>query len=121
MYEWSDEHEAIIAVMRGFVDGQVRPPLDELEHEGVPPYEVLRTMFETFGLKDAARDRFERLLARKQAGDSAPEEPRAHDPALTIIPTIELSRVSPGLVTALGGSTGLAAGAINRLGTPAQM
>jgi acyl-CoA dehydrogenase len=121
MYEWSKEHEAIIAVMRRFVDEQVRPHIDELEHQGLPPYDVLRTMFETFGLKDAARERFERIVERKLSGDEAPEEPRAHDPALTIIPTIELSRVSPGLVTALGVSTGLAAGTINRLGTPEQM
>lgn len=121
MYEWSKEHEAIIAVMRRFVDEEVRPHLDELEHLGDPPYGVLRTMYDTFGLKDAARERFERLLARKVAGDDAPEESRVHDPALTIIPTIELSRVSPGLVTSLGVSTGLAAGTINRLGTPDQM
>jgi alkylation response protein AidB-like acyl-CoA dehydrogenase len=121
MYEWSDEHEAIITVMRRFVDEHVRPHIDKLEHEGLAPYDVLRTMFETFGLKEAARERFERLLERKLSGDEAPEEPRAHDPTLTIIPTIELSRVSPGLVTALGVSTGLAAGTINRLGTPDQM
>ena len=95
MYEWSKEHEAIIAVMRRFVDEEVRPHLDELEHHGVPPYGVLRTMFDTFGLKDAARERFERLLARKVAGDGAAEESRTRDPALTIIPTIELSRVEP--------------------------
>jgi hypothetical protein len=121
MYEWSDEHEAIIAVMRRFVDEHVRPHIDELEHQGLPPYDVLRTMFETFGLKEAARERFERVVERKLAGDEAPQESRAYDPALTIIPTIELSRVSPGLVTALGVSTGLAAGTINRLGTPEQM
>jgi acyl-CoA dehydrogenase len=121
MYEWSKEHEAMIAVMRRFVDEEVRPHLDELEHLGVPPYGVLRTMFDTFGLKDAARERFERLIARKDAGDDAAKESRVHDPALTIIPTIELSRVSPGLVTSLGVSTGLAAGTINRLGTPDQM
>jgi acyl-CoA dehydrogenase len=121
MYEWSKEHEAIIAVMRRFVDEEVRPHLDELEHLGVPPYGVLRAMFDTFGLKDAARERFDRLIARRIAGDKATEGSRVHDPALTIIPTIELSRVSPGLVTSLGVSTGLAAGTINRLGTPDQM
>ncbi|HWD95050.1 MAG TPA: acyl-CoA dehydrogenase family protein [Acidimicrobiales bacterium] len=121
MYEWSKEHEAIIAVMRRFVDEEVRPRIDDLEHHGVPPYEVLRTMFATFGLKDAARERFERVLERKLAGDGATDEPRTSDPALTIIPTIELSRVSPALVTALGVSAGLAAGTINRLGTPEQM
>ena len=121
MYEWSAEHEAIIEVMRRFVDEEVRPHLDDLEHHGVPPYDVLRTMFKVFGLREAALDSFERLLERQVNGDDAPKGPRAIDPALTIIPTIELCRVSPGLVTSLGVSTGLAAGTINRLGTPEQM
>jgi hypothetical protein len=38
-----------------------------------------------------------------------------------LISTIELCRVSPGLLTSLGVSTGLAAGTINKLGTPEQM
>jgi alkylation response protein AidB-like acyl-CoA dehydrogenase len=121
MYEWSEEHRAIIAVMRRFVDEEVRPHLDDLEHNGVPPYEVLRKLFATFGLRDVAADSFERQLARKESGEAAPTGARAVDPALTMIPTIELCRVSPGLVTSLGVSTGLAAGTINKLGTPDQM
>lgn len=124
MYEWSSEQEAIAAVVRRFVDEEIRPKIDDLEHYGLAPYDVLRTMYRTFGLEQAARERFEKLLARKQSGEERDENEGAapgHDAALTIIPTIELSRVSPGLVTTLGVSTGLAAGTINRLGTPEQM
>jgi acyl-CoA dehydrogenase len=121
MYEWSDEHQAIIDVMRRFVDEEVRPHLDDLEHNGVAPYEVLRKLFATFGLRDVAADSFARQLARKESGEDPPMGARATDPALTMIPTIELCRVSPGLVTSLGVSTGLAAGTINKLGTPEQM
>ena len=32
MYDWSDEHRAIIDVMRRFVDEEIRPHLDDLEH-----------------------------------------------------------------------------------------
>ena len=120
MYEWSEEHLAIAEAVRRFVDAEVRPRLDDLEHNGVPPYDVLRGMYEVFGLADIARDSFARQLARKRDGADDGAR-RGADPAPQIISTIELCRVSPGLVTSLGVSVGLAAGTINRLGTPAQM
>ena len=121
MFQWSKEHQAIIDVVRRFVDEEIRPHLDDLEHHGVAPYEILRKMYETFGLRAMAEESFERQLERKRQGEDAPGERRGADPALTVIPTIELCRVSPGLVTSLGVSTGLAAGTINKLGTPEQM
>ncbi len=120
MYEWSEEHQAIAQVVRRFVDTEIRPRLDALEHEGEPPYEVLRRMYGAFGLVEAARASFARQLEARRTG-RAPEGERGSDGGATIISTIELCRVSPGLVTSLGVSTGLAAGTINKLGTPAQM
>ena len=120
MYEWSEEHRAIIDVVRRFVDEEIRPHLDDLEHNGVPPYEILRTMYDTFGLKEMARDNFQRQLDRKTSG-AEPAKRDSFDASAQLISTIELCRVSPGLVTSLGVSTGLAAGTINKLGTPAQM
>jgi len=120
VFEWSEEHRAIAAVVRRFVDEQIRPHLDDLEHNGVPPFAIMRTMYETFGLREMARENFERQLERKTAG-SATDERRVSDPSAQLISTIELCRVSPGLVTSLGVSTRLAAGTINKLGTPAQM
>lgn len=120
MYDWSEEHRAIAATVRRFVDEQIRPRLDDIEHRGVPPYDILRSMYEAFALKDMARESFERQLERKRLGE--PSVRRASsDPAASLISTIELCRVSPGLVTSLGVSTGLAGGTINKLGTPAQM
>ncbi len=119
MYEWSDEHRALIDVVRRFVDEEVRPHLDELEHGDRPPYQTLRRMYEVFGLRDGAEASFRRLVERKRTGASA--EATTHDAAFTLIPTIELCRVSPGLVTSLGVSVALAAGTINRLGTVRQM
>lgn len=122
MYEWSSEHQAIIDVVRRFVDEEVRPHLDDIEYGDVPPYAVLRKMYEVFGLKEMAKENFARLLERKKSGDdSAPTRRGGGDPGAQLISTIELCRVSPGLVTSLGVSTGLAAGTINKLGTPAQM
>jgi alkylation response protein AidB-like acyl-CoA dehydrogenase len=121
VYDWSEEHHAIIAVMRRFVDEEIRPHLDDLEHNGVPPYEILRKMYATFGLKEMAQENFARQLKRKISGDDTTRESRGTDPAVQLISTIELCRVSPGLLTSLGVSTGLAAGTINKLGTAAQM
>lgn len=122
MYEWSDEHQALIDVVRRFVDEEIRPHIDDLEHHGVPPFAILRKMYDVFGLKAFATESFQRQRERKlKGGTPAPDRSVGHDPATTLIPTIELCRVSPGLVTSLGVSTGLAAGTINKLGTPAQM
>jgi len=92
MYEWSDEHRAIADAVRRFVDAQIRPRLDDLEHHGEPPYEVLRAMYDAFGLKEIARESFARQLARKRDGVDGVER-RGSDPAATIISTIELCRV----------------------------
>ena len=120
MYGWSDTHLAIQEVMRRFVDDEIRPHVDDIEHNGVPPYDILRKMYQVFGLKEMAKENFQRQLQRKVSGEDAPAK-RTSDPAAQLISTIELCRVSPGLVTSLGVSTGLAAGTINKLGTPAQM
>jgi alkylation response protein AidB-like acyl-CoA dehydrogenase len=121
MYQWSEDHQAIIDVVRRFIDAEIRPHLDELEHGDMPPYEILRKMYATFGLRDMAKENFAKQLERKKSGEDAPVARRNSDPGAQLITTIELCRVSPGLVTSLGVSTGLAAGTINKLGTPAQM
>jgi hypothetical protein len=121
MYDWTEEQQAIIAVVRRFVDEEIRPHIDDFEHNGVPPYEVLRKMYATFGLKEMAHENFKRQLERKISGEEPVRARQGSDPSAQLITTIELCRVSPGLVTSLGVSTGLAAGTINKLGTPAQM
>ncbi len=121
MYEWTEEQQAIIDVVRRFVDEEIRPQLDDLEHNGMPPYAILRKMYDVFGLKEMAKEGFARQLDRKISGEEPARESRGSDPAAQLISTIELCRVSPGLLTSLGVSSGLAAGTINKLGTPAQM
>jgi alkylation response protein AidB-like acyl-CoA dehydrogenase len=121
VHEWSEEQLAIREVVRRFVDEEVKPHIDELEHGDLPPYEVLRKLFKTFGLDQIARDGFKRTLERKQSGEAAGGRRSGGDAAMTLIPIIELCRYCPGLVTALGVSTGLAGGTIMKRGTPAQM
>ena len=120
MLKWSDENIAVQEAVRRFVDEEIRPVLDDLEHEGVPPYEVLRKMYSTFGMDEMARETFKRQLDRKRSGEEGTQR-ASSNAAMTLIPIIELCRVSPGLVTSLGVSTGLAAGTIMKLGTPEQL
>ncbi len=132
MIAWSETHLAIRDSIRKFCEAEVKPRLQAIEHEGEPPYEVLRKLVATFGIADMARMRFtaqiERQKARIARGDAAdkPRAPRAPSPeagmevAMQMIPVIELSRHSPGMVTALGVSMGLTANAIMARGTVAQ-
>src|ERR1019366_8396461 len=122
MFEWSDEQVAIRDAVRRFVAEAVKPNVEELEHGDTPPYEVIRKLYSTFGLDALARESFTRQLERKQS--NAPAAPRREgggNAALTLIPIIELCHYCPGIVTALGVSTGLAGGTIMKSGTPAQM
>ena len=123
MLTWSEESLAIQEAVRRFVDEEVRPVLDDIEHEGVPPYDVMRSMFRTFGMDEMARENFKRQLDKKTSGEEEPAKERRPNSqvGMTLIPIIELCRVSPGLVTSMGVSTGLAGGTIMKLGTPAQM
>ncbi|MBI2708504.1 MAG: acyl-CoA dehydrogenase family protein [Actinobacteria bacterium] len=131
MFEWTDEQQMVRDAVRQFIDKEIRPHLEELEHGDLPPYDTLRRMFAMFGMDVAARDRFARQIGHERAvadalarGEAPPETP-ARDgdggaSSLTMIPIIELCRVCPGMVTAMGVSMGLTSAAISSKGTIAQ-
>ncbi len=129
MIEWSDTHLAIRDMFRRFVDSEVKPNIDAIEHSDTPPYAILRKMADTFGFAEMARAQFARELGKAEApSDESPK--RAASPeanvdagnrlAMQMIPIIELCRYSPGMVTALGVSVGLTPRAILSRGTRAQ-
>ncbi len=128
MIEWSEQHQAIRDAFRRFVDTEIRPKRDELEHGELPPYEILRKMFATFGLRDMAEMRFASELEKaekkrdesSEGGEARPNPAAGEMLAMQLVPIIELSRVSPGMVTALGVSAGLTAGTIMSRGTRRQ-
>ena len=123
MIEWSETHLAIRDAFRRFVEIEIKPKLEELEHGDTPPYDILRKMVATFGLADLARARFAADLARDpatRARERKPSPQAGDELAMQLIPIIELCRYSPGMVTALGVSMGLTARAILSRGTRAQ-
>jgi acyl-CoA dehydrogenase len=133
MIEWTDQHVMIRDAMRRFIEAEIKPRLEELEHGDAPPYDVLRTMMRTFGLDEAARARFAKRIAREKAAAAArargedvpPETAREGESdvdsvGMQLIPIIELCRYCPGMVTAMGVSVGLASAAVLSKGTIAQ-
>jgi len=131
VFQWSDEQEMVRQAVRDFVDREIRPHRDELEFGDLPPYDLLRKLFATFGMDAMQRESFKRRIEREraaEAGESVEQTEQgaggrggdADAIAFTMIPIIELCRVCPGMVTAMGVSMGLTASAIMSKGTIAQ-
>ncbi len=128
MIEWSESQQMIRDVVRRFMEEEVAPHVEALEHGDLPPYDILRKLYATFGMDEMARARFAKQIAREKRGDTERAEKgadgdlaaKADQAASTLIPIIELCRYCPGMVTAMGVSVGLAAGAILSKGTTEQ-
>ena len=115
MIEWSDEQRQMQAAVREFVQKEVVPRRDDLEHGDLAPYDVLRSYVHTFGIDELARERFE----RETSGPPFTTEERYERAVLTLLPMVEFCRHCPGLMTAMGVSMNLAGNAVKR-GTPEQ-
>ena len=132
MFEWSEEQLMVQDAVRRFIEAEVVPNLEALEHGDLPPYDIVRKLFGTFGMDAMARDSFKRQIEREKAAADAVargEEPPARSErtggdggsaAMTLIPIIELCHYCPGIVTAMGVSMGLAGGTVMKKGTIAQ-
>ena len=125
MYEWSEFELAIQDAIRQFVDAEIRPHREELEFGDLPPYEILRKLWKTFGIDVMAAESIEKLLARERSGDATKATGRmggalGGQAGMGVILIKELCRVSPGFVGAFGVSLGLTASTIMSRGTLAQ-
>ena len=125
MFEWSEEQKMIRDAVRQFVEKEIKPHVEELEHGDMPPYDVLRKMFATFGMDAMARESFKRRIEREravEAGEAVEDgaQARGEGGGMTLIPIIEICRYCPGMVTAMGVSMGLTASAIMSRGTVRQ-
>ncbi len=128
MIEWSEQHLAARDAFRRFIDAEIRPNIEDFEHNGVPPYDVLRKLIATFGIGEMQVASFRARLDKERAiaaGEAEPEADRgarggsgaADAAAMQNLLVIELSRVCPGMVTAMGVSQGLCVGTLNSRGT----
>src|SRR3954452_4576944 len=122
MFEWSEELLMVRDAVRTFVDTEIRPHREELEHGDLPPYDLLRKLYKTFGMDQMAADSFDKRIAAEENPEPAEkgERDRGSGGGFTMLPIIELCKCSPGMVTAMGVSVGLTAAAITSKGTIAQ-
>src|SRR5258708_7234434 len=68
--EWPEEMLMLRDAVKQFVDKEIRPNVDDLEHGDLPPYDLLRKLYATFGMDAMAKASFERRMEREIAGDS---------------------------------------------------
>jgi acyl-CoA dehydrogenase len=121
MFEWSEELLMVRDAVRTFVDTEIRPHREELEHGDMPPYDLLRKLYKTFGMDQMAADSFDKRIAAEENPALAEKgEGGGGGGGFTMLPIIELCKCSPGMVTAMGVSVGLTAAAIMSKGTIAQ-
>ncbi|MGB3697199.1 MAG: acyl-CoA dehydrogenase family protein [Gordonia sp. (in: high G+C Gram-positive bacteria)] len=138
MFEWSDTDELVRESVRTFIDREIRPRLDDLEHGDLPPYEIMSKLFAEFGLDVMAGEAIDAMLAKEQrradriaAGEPAPEKkdkkssgergnPLAAQASMAAVLFSELAGVTLGSVAAVGVSLGLGGATILSRGTLAQ-
>ena len=127
MIDWSEDQLAMRDAVRNFVETEVVPRQEQLEHGDLPPYEIIRKFYTAFGLDTLAAERFERQMSASDAesGEATRSSvDTANDASMRVaaalIPLIEMSRCCPGLCTAMGVSANLASSVIIKRGTPEQ-
>ncbi|MGK4596221.1 acyl-CoA dehydrogenase family protein [Amycolatopsis sp. w19] len=120
MIEWSETELLIRDAIREFVDKEIRPHLDALESGTLPPYDIIRKMFASFGIDALARESVSKLLSKSPGSGSGGGLAFGGQEAMALIAVSELAGVSLGIVASLGVSIGLAAQTILTKGTQAQ-
>jgi hypothetical protein len=132
MITWSESDIAIREAVRDFIDKEVRPNLDQLESGDLPPYDIIRKLWSSFGVDAMATDAVEKMLAKeraKVAGDVAePNQDKGGKAggglegaeSMGMIVISELAGVSLGTVASIGVSMGLTVSTIASKGTLAQ-
>lgn len=124
MYQWSEMELAIQDAIRQFVDTEIRPLREELEFGDLPPYDILRKLWKTFGIDVMATESLNKLLAKERDGRTDSDDSNGAgfgtQSGMGVILVKEICRVSPGFVGAFGVSLGLGAATILARGTLAQ-
>jgi len=123
MIEWSEEQKSYRAAIRRFIEAEIVPSIEELEYGDTPPYDVLRKLFQTFGIADLQKQRTLAQFEKERKGVPRSKERGVGGGemlGLQLVLVSELSRYCPGMVTAMGVSVGLTSAAINARGTLAQ-
>ncbi|MEU1210139.1 acyl-CoA dehydrogenase family protein [Nocardia sp. NPDC005825] len=124
MYQWSDEDLMFRDALRGFIDKEIKPNVEQLESGALPPFDIIRKLYATFGLDELAKEGLEKAFA-KEEGTSAGGSGKSGggfsgSGSMGVILNSELAGISLGLVASMGVSLGLTVGTIRSRGTLAQ-
>ena len=125
MIEWSDTDLMVRDAIRKFVDAEIRPNVDELEHGDLPPYDIIRKLYRSFGLDAMAKENFAKAVARQKAAAEGGARAagigggsgRSGQGSMMMLALCEISKVCLGITTAMGVSIGLAAQTIMSRGS----
>ncbi|MFC4125692.1 acyl-CoA dehydrogenase family protein [Nocardia rhizosphaerae] len=123
MYQWSDEDLMFREAVRGFIAKEITPHIDQLESGALPPFDIIRKLYATFGLDEMAREGLAKALAREESGSTGSGKSGggfSGAGGMGVILNSELAGVSLGLVASMGVSLGLTVGTIRSRGTLAQ-
>ncbi|MFD4179984.1 acyl-CoA dehydrogenase family protein [Rhodococcus sp. NPDC058514] len=129
MYEWSDTDLMFRDALRGFIEKEIKPHVDKLESGELPPFDIIRKMYSTFGMDEMAREGLEKSLAKEEAKANGETVPESGDKSaggfsgagsMGVVLNSELAGVSLGLVASMGVSLGLTVGTLRSRGTLAQ-
>ncbi|MEV6070166.1 acyl-CoA dehydrogenase family protein [Nocardia sp. NPDC052001] len=121
MYQWSDEDLMFRDALRGFMEKELKPHVDQLESGALPPFDIIRKLYAAFGLDEMAKEGLEKSLAREEAGTTGkPGGGFSGAGSMGVILNSELAGISLGLVASMGVSLGLTVGTIRSRGTLAQ-
>ena len=120
MFEWTEEQQMIRDAVREFVEDEIRPHREELEHGDMPPYDMLRKLYSTFGMDQMAARRLREAHRRRErtpgSGDAEAAERRGAAAAAArrscCCRSSSCAGARPGMVTAMGVAMGLTAAAI---------
>ena len=94
MLDWTDEHAQMRDAVRDFVDRNVAPLREELEHGDLAPYDILRSYVRTFGIDETGAGS---ASSGRRTGPPFTTEERYDRAVMTLMPMVEFCRHCPGL------------------------
>lgn len=129
MFEFSPQAKMAEQVLRQFCEKEIRPVVRDLDEHRMPPYDLIRKLYDALGIRPMIRAQIEKMIERVEneggggelLGGGDPASGGGIDPMMAQIVMKELCRYAPGLALSFGASVGLCGGALLRKGTPEQL
>jgi alkylation response protein AidB-like acyl-CoA dehydrogenase len=134
MFELTEPQRMIQEAFRQYCEKELAPHVDALEKGEANPFDLMRQMLDTFGMRDTMRESLKRRVqkmrcqgteenkAEEKEGEAEdPLEMAQRDMMIPFVMIKELCRVAPGFAMSFGVSTALCGQTILGKGTPDQI